>query len=66
MHPLIIYYWDLVTENLSNVGEQVMGKLVDIVLFLNQEINHSFGNPGTSSTSTFMLVKWLQIFFLLM
>lgn len=29
----------------SKSMEEVMGKLVDIVLFLNQEINHSFGNP---------------------
>lgn len=32
-----------------------MGKLVDIVLFLNQEINHTFGNPGTSSPAKLML-----------
>ncbi|KAG6398557.1 hypothetical protein SASPL_140023 [Salvia splendens] len=29
----------------SRTMEEVMEKLVDIVLFLNQEINHTFGNP---------------------
>ncbi|EYU20568.1 hypothetical protein MIMGU_mgv1a019077mg, partial [Erythranthe guttata] len=31
----------------SRSMEEVMGKLVDIVLFLNQEINNTFGNPVT-------------------
>ncbi|KAL8477350.1 hypothetical protein ACS0TY_029594 [Phlomoides rotata] len=30
--------------------EEVMETLVDIVLFLNQEINYTFGNPGGSET----------------
>ncbi|KAH6776827.1 Ikzf5 [Perilla frutescens var. hirtella] len=33
----------------SRSMDEIMGKLVDIVLFLNQEINHTFGNPETET-----------------
>ncbi|KAG6396273.1 hypothetical protein SASPL_142420 [Salvia splendens] len=33
----------------SRTMEEVMEKLVDIVLFLNQEINHTFGNPESEA-----------------
>ncbi|KAK6125549.1 hypothetical protein DH2020_040712 [Rehmannia glutinosa] len=34
----------------SRSMEEVMEKLVDVVLFLNQEINHTFGNPAKGET----------------
>lgn len=46
---------DLLTEYLCYVGEQVMETLVDIVLFLNQEINYTFGNPGISQSEIVFL-----------
>ncbi|XP_073018550.1 protein PSK SIMULATOR 1-like isoform X2 [Primulina eburnea] len=41
----------------SKSMEEVMEKLVDIVLFLNQEISNAFGNTGSSSVSKEVIIS---------
>ncbi|XP_073296429.1 protein PSK SIMULATOR 1-like isoform X2 [Primulina huaijiensis] len=41
----------------SKSMEEVMEKLVDIVLFLNQEISNAFGNTGSSSISKEVIIS---------